>query len=85
MKKTRIESSKSNTAPRTLALSHDAIATRAAVLWEQRGRPYGLDQQIWLDAEKELARSRADFDKESGNEELDALFPNQSGPATTSL
>jgi hypothetical protein len=85
MKKTRINTAKSTNSIPALNLSHDAIASRAATLWERKGRPEGRDQEIWLEAEKELAISRADFDKERGNEELDALFPSQSGSATTSL
>jgi hypothetical protein len=85
MKKTRINPSKTPASITSLSPSHDAIAARAAAIWEQNGRPEGRDQEHWLRAERELARPRADFDKESGNEELDALFPSQSGSATTSL
>ena len=85
LKKTGIKTSRATTSIPALNLSHDAIASRAATLWERKGRPAGRDEEIWLEAEKLLAISRADFDKEGGNDELDALFPSQSGSATTSL
>jgi SMC interacting uncharacterized protein involved in chromosome segregation len=35
--------------------SHDEIAQRAQQLWNERGRPHGQDDAIWLEAEKQLA------------------------------
>lgn len=34
--------------------SHEAIAERAYLLWEQAGRPEGRDQEFWLNAANEL-------------------------------
>ena len=87
MKKSKLNQAQiqtKTTVPTSLVLSHNVISERAASLWVQRGRPEGQDQEIWLEAEKQLARSRFDFDKEGGNDELDALFPGE-GRATTSL
>lgn len=33
---------------------HDQIAQRARELWEAYGHPVGRDEQIWLQAEREL-------------------------------
>ena len=38
---------------------HQAIAELAYRLWEQRGRPQGDQEQIWLDAEQQLKRQGA--------------------------
>ncbi|MEO7600522.1 MAG: DUF2934 domain-containing protein [Opitutus sp.] len=34
--------------------SHDEICQRAQQLWETLGRPDGRDEEIWLQAEREL-------------------------------
>lgn len=34
--------------------SHDEIAQRARELWEQQGCPVDRDQEIWLEAERQL-------------------------------
>lgn len=34
--------------------AHAEIARRAKELWEQEGRPAGRDQEIWLEAERQL-------------------------------
>ena len=34
--------------------SHEEVARRARELWEQYGRPAGRDEQIWLEAERQL-------------------------------
>jgi hypothetical protein len=34
--------------------THEEIADRAKRLWENRGRPEGRDEEIWLEAEREL-------------------------------
>ncbi len=39
---------------KTIAASHDQVAQRAYGIWESKGRPYGLDQEIWLEAEQQL-------------------------------
>lgn len=35
-------------------LSHEKVAARAAEIWHRKGRPYGQDEQNWLEAEIEL-------------------------------
>lgn len=42
------------TATATMTLDHDQIAERAREIWEQRGRPYGQDEQNWREAERQL-------------------------------
>jgi hypothetical protein len=37
--------------------SHDEISERARNLWQARGQPQGQDNEIWLDAERELRAS----------------------------
>jgi hypothetical protein len=39
-----------------LAPSHEDIVTRAEALWRQKGCPQGCDEEIWLEAERELLR-----------------------------
>lgn len=36
--------------------SYEEISARARTIWESRGRPEGQDDEIWLDAERELQR-----------------------------
>jgi hypothetical protein len=85
MKKTTTNPAKSATSLRAVAPAHETIAARAASIWHRKGCPEGQDEAIWLEAERELVMKTANFDQESGNEELDALFPSNSGSATTSL
>lgn len=33
---------------------HDEVARRARALWEKYGKPVGRDEEIWLEAEREL-------------------------------
>jgi hypothetical protein len=33
---------------------HDDISARARELWEKYGRPTGQDEEIWLEAERQL-------------------------------
>jgi Protein of unknown function (DUF2934) len=40
--------------PSGVAPSHEAIARRAYLKWQARGRPSGTDLQDWLEAEAEL-------------------------------
>jgi len=35
-------------------LTHDDIARHARQLWQDRGRPEGQDQELWLEAERQL-------------------------------
>lgn len=41
-------------APLPFRPTEDAIARRAQRLWDERGRPVGVDQEIWLEAERQL-------------------------------
>jgi hypothetical protein len=42
----------------TVVPKHDAVATRAFELFEQRGRTHGFDRQDWFQAEQELKGAR---------------------------
>ena len=55
------------------AVHEDLIRQRAYEIWEQQGRPLGLDKQHWEQAERELLES---------SPEIEARTPAQS--ATTS-
>jgi hypothetical protein len=37
--------------------THEEISGRAQELWEKYGRPEGRDEEIWLEAERELQRT----------------------------
>ena len=39
-----------------LTPTHEEIATRAEALWQHRGRPQACDDEIWLEAERQLCR-----------------------------
>jgi hypothetical protein len=39
-------------------LTHNEIAARARSLWTARGCPTGCDDEIWLDAERQLTAER---------------------------
>ena len=83
-----------------LVSSHEEIATRAEALWRKKGSPQGCDEEIWLEAERQLGadlrleRDRIaladpgfDFNRNSNDlmEELNERFPGQTGKETTSL
>jgi hypothetical protein len=34
--------------------AHAEISERAASIWQERGQPHGQDDEIWLEAEKQL-------------------------------
>jgi len=38
--------------------THDQIAQRAYLLWENAGHPAGRDQDLWCQAESELKETR---------------------------
>jgi hypothetical protein len=38
--------------------SHEEIALRAYQLWEERGKPYGSDEEDWHLAERQLQAGR---------------------------
>jgi hypothetical protein len=46
------------------SVSHDAIAQRAYLLWEEAGQPHGQATEFWLQAEREL---HAKHDKLGGD------------------
>jgi hypothetical protein len=79
------------------ALTHAAIAGEAEAIWRYEGCPSGLDERIWLEAERRLewggagllalaaATPRMDMDSGTMMEELEDLFPAPTGRETTSL
>jgi hypothetical protein len=85
MKKSTILPRKTPPSSSRIKASHEGISALAATLWEQRGRPEGHDLEIWLEAERILSSAGTGAAMEAASEELDALFPGNSGPATTSL
>lgn len=44
--------------------TYEEISERARAIWESRGRPEGRDDEIWLDAERELQRDAVVADQE---------------------
>jgi hypothetical protein len=59
--KTSVHPSSSPTpsAGAVLAPTHEEIATRAEALWRQKGSPQGCDDELWLEAERDLRHSPA--------------------------
>lgn len=47
-----------HTSSSTRELSHDATAARAREIWYARNCPTGQDEEIWLEAERQLAAER---------------------------
>jgi len=45
--------------PSVRRASHEEISQRAQQLWESMGRPLGRDEEIWLQAERELTTASA--------------------------
>ncbi len=43
----------------TITLTHDQIAERARQIWLEKGRPIGLDQVNWHEAEQQLREEAA--------------------------
>ena len=39
-------------------LSHDEISRRAQTIWADRGHPSGQDEDIWFEAERQLAKEQ---------------------------
>jgi hypothetical protein len=56
MKKTPVRPSPSSASFTDVALppSHKEIATRAEALWRDKGSPQGCDDELWLEAERQL-------------------------------
>jgi hypothetical protein len=79
--------------------THEDISAAAQLLWIEKGRPEGQDDEIWLEAERRLrlglpAQRRATEDSWGGGNvgntetamaELDNLYPSSDDRATTSL
>ncbi len=73
--------------------THAEISARAQALWRQMGCPDFRDEEIWLEAERELKRSplppqvdSSDEGPEERMEELEASYPDPSTrKETTSL
>lgn len=66
--------------------THDDIALKAHTLWKDRGCPAGIDQDIWLEAERQAqdefsrraqteaaAESRDEFHLDAGTSDQDAI------------
>jgi hypothetical protein len=49
--------------------THGEISARARQIWERRGRPSGLDESIWLEAERKLLAGAVGA---GGNDDADA-------------
>ena len=45
------------------AVEHSLIEERAYEIWEQSGRPHGLDKEHWSQAEKELLEAAPSIKK----------------------
>lgn len=39
------------------APSHEEIAKHAVTLWREKGCPHGCDEELWLEAERQLSRA----------------------------
>jgi hypothetical protein len=72
--------------------TREEIAKRAEALWRQRGCPENRDDQLWLEAERQLnggltESPPTDQELDTGEvaKELDERFPGDSGKETTSL
>ena len=70
----------------TSRVSHDEISQRAQQLWENLGRPEGRDEEIWLQAERELQAPAAPTPTSSAPilDELPNIAPSAPAAAKTS-
>ncbi len=86
--KKKVSRKTSPSAPQVrMAPSHGETAARAEALWRQRGCPLACDDEIWLEAERQLSagdNSPRSFDSDEIMAELEGQFPG-AGRATTSL
>ncbi len=58
--KPRAPRTKKAAAPQpVITVTHDQIAARAFLIWEAKGRPHGLDEQNWREAEAQLRNEMA--------------------------
>lgn len=62
--------------PASLRPSHDEIAGRARQLWSDYGQPVGRDEEIWLEAERQLI---APGDRTKVDEAARHLAPKSAG------
>ncbi len=79
--------------------THEDISAAAQLLWIEKGRPEGQDDEIWLESERRLrfglpAKRQAAGDPlaganvgntETAMDDLDDLYPGSSQGASTSL
>jgi len=79
--------------------THGDISAAAHLLWIERGRPDGQDDEIWLEAERRLRPGTSAGRPASGAglggpnvgntetamDELDELYPGSGGRASTAL
>jgi hypothetical protein len=70
----------SNAAAVDAKLTHEQISSRAEVLWIARGRPVGRDEEIWLEAERQLYQETKEI---AGNEGAASFAPGQSEKTET--
>jgi Protein of unknown function (DUF2934) len=91
---TDTRSQRKTTAPFGSGPAHQEIAARAEAIWLERGCPQGANDEIWLEAERQLRRGagvalgglrREGFKSDSVLADLDELYPSPSGRETTSL
>jgi hypothetical protein len=54
---------------------HQQIAERAYRIWEQQGRPQGLDREHWEQAQRELQADDGSFVSEASQPEPSTLAP----------
>jgi len=63
--------------------TYQKIAARAEALWRRKGRPAGRDNEIWLEAERQLFGLQ--HQSASLEDELSELFPGPADRSPTSL
>jgi hypothetical protein len=56
--KTAVASAPGDAAPKTKAVSEEAVRLRAYQKWEAAGRPAGDGVMFWLEAERELSQAK---------------------------
>ena len=89
--KAKHQSTSHSIPPQSVVLTHNLIAARAESLWREMGQPESRDEEIWLEAERQL--QRAPTPRRLGNagpeermDELEAVYPDPSrSKETTSL
>jgi hypothetical protein len=61
--------------------SHDEISTKAREIWESYGRPAGRDEEIWLEAERQLQPQSAQNAPAAATETAPASPPSSGSTA----